>query len=120
MSTAEIQAAVSAIYAQQVNAEFGKERYALFLKPGTYGTPDKPLLIDVGYYTEVVGLGRSPGDVVINGHVNVYNRCLTTDAAGKPSNCIALDNFWRSASNLTIKVAGRVDCQAVTNFWAAS
>ncbi|TSA86366.1 adenylyl cyclase [Deinococcus detaillensis] len=120
MSTADIQAAVDAVKAQQLNAEFGSGRYALFFKPGTYGTPDKPLLIDVGYYTEVVGLGRTPNDVVINGHVNVYNRCLGTGTDGKPSNCIALDNFWRSASNMTIKVAGGEGCQAATNFWAVS
>jgi len=119
MSTAEIQAAVDAIKAQQLNAEFGEGRYALFFKPGTYGTPEKPLLIDVGYYTEVVGLGRTPNDVVINGHLNVYNRCLETQA-GQPSNCVALDNFWRSASNLTVKVAGGADCQKDTDFWAVS
>ena len=49
----------------------------------------------VGYYTTVAGLGLSPSDVVINGQVNVYNQCFGT-------NCIALDNFWRSLSNLTI------------------
>ena len=119
MPLADIQAAVDAVYKEQVNAEFGNGRYALMFKPGTYGTPDKPLLIDVGYYTEVVGLGRTPNDVVINGHVNVYNRCLgtPTDPGG---NCIALDNFWRSASNLTIKVAGGEGCQTKTNFWAVS
>ena len=119
MPLSEIQAAVDAVKAQQLNAEFGEGRYALFFKPGTYGTPDKPLSIDVGYYTEVVGLGRTPGDVVINGHVNVYNRCLSTEG-GKPSNCIALDNFWRAASNLTVKVAGGADCQKDTDFWAVS
>lgn len=120
MSTADIQAAVDAIKAQQLNAEFGSGRYALFFKPGTYGTPDKPLAIDVGYYTEVVGLGRTPNDVVINGHVNVYNRCLDTGTDGKPSNCIALDNFWRAASNMTVKVAGGEGCQKDTDFWAVS
>ncbi len=120
MSTDEIQAAVDAIKTRQVNAEFGNGRSALMFKPGTYGTPAKPLFIDVGYYTEVVGLGRTPGDVVINGHVNVYNRCLDVGADGKPSNCIALNNFWRSASNLTVKVAGGEGCQAATNFWAVS
>ncbi|QLG10642.1 adenylyl cyclase [Deinococcus sp. D7000] len=120
MPTSEIQAAVDAVKTQQVNAEFGGGRYALMFKPGTYGTPDKPLFIDVGYYTEVIGLGRTPGDVVINGHVNVYNRCLDTGTDGQPSNCIALNNFWRSASNLTVKVAGGEGCQAATNFWAVS
>ena len=65
------------------------------------------------------GLGRTPNDVVINGHVNVYNRCLDTER-GKPSNCIALDNFWRSASNLTVQGGGRRDCQKDTDFWAVS
>jgi hypothetical protein len=119
MSTAEIQAAVDAVKTQQLNAEFGEGRYALFFKPGTYGTPENPLFIDVGYYTEVVGLGRTPNDVVINGHVNVYNRCLGAEG-GNPSNCTALDNFWRSASNLTVKVAGGAGCQKDTNFWAVS
>jgi hypothetical protein len=119
MPLAEIQAAVDAVHAQQVDAEFGQGRYALLFKPGTYGTPEQPLFIDVGYYTEVVGLGRTPGDVVINGHVNVYNRCLD-DSTDPPGNCIALNNFWRSASNLTVKVAGGEGCRAATNFWAVS
>lgn len=119
MSTAKIQTAVDAIKAQQLNAEFGDGRYALMFRPGTYGTPDKPLFIDVGYYTEVVGLGRTPNDVVINGHVNVYNRCLDTSTT-PAGNCIALDNFWRSASNMTVNVAGGTGCQDKTDFWAVS
>ena len=78
----------------------GSQRYALLFKPGTYGTAANPLIVQVGYYTDVAGLGASPTDVVINGHVDVYNRCLT------PDNCIALNNFWRSVSNLTINVDG--------------
>jgi len=92
----------------------GTDRYALLFKPGTYGTVDKPLIIQVGYYTEVAGLGLNPTDVTINGHVDVYNRCLT------PDNCIALDNFWRSVSNLTINVAGLSDCRSSGDFWAVS
>src|SRR4051812_47935651 len=99
MSVAQIKAVIDPITAQQVDDEMGTHRYALLFKPGTYGTPTDPLVFQVGYYTEVAGLGRSPSDVVINGAVDVYNRCLTA------SNCIALVNFWRSLSNLTIKVA---------------
>src|SRR6202042_1683572 len=70
------------------------------------------------HYTEVAGLGGSPGDVTINGSVDVYNQCFpTTDGS---SNCIALDNFWRSLSNLTINVAGGTGCQTSTEFWAVS
>jgi hypothetical protein len=68
----------------------------------------------VGYYTEVAGLGIAPTDVTINGHVDVYNRCLT------PTNCLALVNFWRSLSNLTINVAGLSGCRGSGNFWAVS
>jgi hypothetical protein len=82
--------------------------------PGTYGTKASPLDFQVGYYTEVAGLGASPTDLTINGHVDVYNRCLT------PTNCIALDNFWRSLSNLTINVMGLSGCRASGDFWAVS
>jgi hypothetical protein len=71
------------------------------------------LLIKVGYYTEVAGVGQSPGDVTINGRVDVYNQC---DNNG----CLALNNFWRSLSNLTINVTGGQDCRTATNFWAVS
>ena len=63
MSTAQIQAAVDAVAAQQVDNEFGSQRYALLFKPGTYGTATQPLTFQVGYYTEVAGLGASPTDV---------------------------------------------------------
>ena len=116
MTTAQIQAAADAVYAQQVNDEMGPNRYALLFMPGTYGSDLNPLFIKVGYYTEVAGLGASPTDVVINGHVDVYNRCLA------PDNCIALVNFWRSLSNLTIQVngLGLDGCRASGNFWAVS
>ena len=117
MSTSEIQTAVDGIYAQQVNNEMGSQRYALLFKPGSYGTAANPLIVKVGYYTEVAGLGRDPGDVVINGHVDVYNRCLDNNGT---SNCLALNNFWRSLSNLTINVMGLTDCRSSGNFWAAS
>jgi hypothetical protein len=114
MPTSQIQATVDAITAQQVDNEMGSQRYALLFKPGTYGSVATPLIIQVGYYTEVAGLGASPADVVINGHVDVYNRCLA------PDNCIALNNFWRSVSNLTINVMGLSACRSSGDFWAVS
>src|SRR3954449_6942261 len=97
MPTAEIQAAVDRVAQEQVTNQFGRQRYALLFEPGTYGTATNPLNFQLGYYTEVAGLGRNPGDVTINGSVNVRNQC---DAGG----CVALNNFWRSLSNLTINV----------------
>jgi hypothetical protein len=113
MSTSEIQAKVDAIAAQQVSNEFGTQRYALLFEPGTYGSVADPLNFQVGYYTSIAGLGRSPGDVVINGSVYVRNQC----AAGF---CTALTNFWRALSNLTINVdTPGFGCYS-GEFWAVS
>ena len=113
MPVADIQAKVDAVAAQQVGNEMGSARFALLFKPGTYGSAAQPLNFQVGYYTEVAGLGRDPGDVVINGSVYVRNQCTGTF-------CIALNNFWRSMSNLTINVTtpgfGCYDGE----FWAVS
>jgi hypothetical protein len=116
MPVDEIQAILDATHAAQVDNEMGAERFAFFFKPGTYGTATNPLQIKVGYYTEIAGLGASPSDVVINGKVEVYNRCLA------PDNCVALVNFWRTLSNLSINVnsAGQDGCRSTANFWAVS
>jgi hypothetical protein len=113
MPTSQIQATVDAIANQQVSNQFGTQRYALLFKPGTYGTAAAPLNFQVGYYTAVAGLGSSPDDVVINGSVDVYNQC----AGGS---CIALNNFWRSLSNLTINVTNPSFGCYTGEFWAVS
>ncbi|HUZ25572.1 MAG TPA: adenylyl cyclase [Streptosporangiaceae bacterium] len=119
MPQAQIQATVDSIASQQISNQFGTQRYALLFEPGTYGSAADPLTFQVGYYTEVAGLGSSPGDVTINGTIDVYNQCFPPTAPAT-SNCIALDNFWRSLSNLTINVAGQSGCQSGTDFWAVS
>ena len=120
MPVGEIQATLDATYAKQVNNQFGRERYAYLFKPGTYGTNEQPLQIKVGYYTEISGLGASPTDVTINGKVEVYNQC--SQNADGTQNCIALNNFWRTLSNLTVQVNGKGQdgCRASANFWAVS
>ncbi|WP_061293416.1 hypothetical protein [Herbidospora cretacea] len=116
MPLSTIQATLDAAHTAQVDNEMGTTRHAYLFKPGTYGTAQQPLHFKVGYYTEVAGLGASPTDVVINGKVEVYNRCLT------PTNCIALTNFWRTLSNLSINITGKGSegCRTGTNFWAVS
>jgi hypothetical protein len=112
-----IQAQVNSIARQQAGNQFGTQRYALLFEPGTYGSAADPLFLQVSYYTSVAGLGASPGDVVINGAVDSFNQCY---AAG---GCTALDNFWRSLSNLTINVPAQpvgAPCQRTAEFWAAS
>ena len=114
MPVSEIQATVDAIAAQQIGNQFGSQRYALLFKPGTYGTAQEPLNFQVGYYTEVAGLGLSPSDVVINGSVYVRNQC---DASGS---CVALNNFWRSLQNLTINVTNPGFGCYTGEFWPVS
>src|SRR4029077_10815435 len=57
MPISQIQAAVDAVTTQQVSNQFGTQRYALLFKPGVYGTAQNPLIVNVGYYTDVAGLG---------------------------------------------------------------
>jgi hypothetical protein len=113
MDTSAIQSAVDGVAAQQVDNQFGSQRYALLFKPGSYGTADAPLNFPVGYYTAVAGLGRSPGDVVLNGSAYVRNQCGN-------AGCVALDNFWRSLSNLTINVTTPGFGCYSGEFWAVS
>jgi hypothetical protein len=113
MSTSEIKAVVDGIANQQISSQFGAQRYAVLFKPGTYGSAAEPLNFQVGYYTDVAGLGGSPTDVTINGTADVYNQCFG------PGDCTALVNFWRTLSNLTINVAGKGGCQ-FGEFWATS
>ncbi len=116
---AEVQAMLDQLADAQVNAEMSSARHAVLFLPGEYGTPEDPLQARVGYYTEVAGLGASPDDVDITGKIEVYNRCLADNGT---SNCLALVNFWRTISNLslTINAAGQDGCRASANFWAVS
>jgi hypothetical protein len=96
MPQSQVQAAVDSVSNQQVNNQFGTQRYALLFEPGTYGSAAHPLVIQVGYYTSVAGLGLSPNDVVINGAIVSFNQCFGA--------CTGLNNFWRSVSNLTLNI----------------
>ena len=113
MSQAAIQADLNSIASQQVPNQFGTQRYAILFEPGTYGSTTDPLVFTVGYYTSVAGLGLNPGGVVINGAIDSVNQC-------SGGSCTALDNFWRSVSNLTINVTGGTGCYANAEFWAVS
>jgi hypothetical protein len=102
MSQAAIQNDLNNIATQQVPvaSQFDSQRYAIFFLPGSYGSAASPLVFQVGYYTEVAGLGFAPGDTVINGAIDVFNNLCTPGT----SDCNSDDNFWRSLSNLTLNV----------------
>jgi hypothetical protein len=133
MSQSAIQADLNNISTQQVPvaAQFDSDRYAIFFEPGTYGSSANPLVFQVGYYTEVAGLGYMPQDTVIDGAIEVFNNLCTEGT----QNCNADDNFWRSMSNLTLNVdlpsstpdyappaldAYGAGCANSAEFWAAS
>ncbi len=105
MSQTQIQNDLNNIAAQQVplSAQFNNDGYAVLFEPGTYGSAATPLVFEVGYYTEVAGLGAVPQDTTINGQIEVFPNALDCASA---TNCWANStvNFWRSMSNLTLNV----------------
>src|SRR6201996_5752536 len=105
MSQAAIQADLNNIATQQVplSAQFNDDGYGVFFEPGTYGSTANPLMFQVGYYTEVAGLGAVPQDTTINGQIEAFPNAL--DCATS-TNCWANStvNFLRAMSNLTLNV----------------
>jgi hypothetical protein len=133
MSQSAIQADLNAIATQQVPvaSQFDSGRYSVLFEPGTYGSAASPLVFQVGYYTQVAGLGALPSDTVVNGAIDVFNNLCTAGT----QNCNADDNFWRSLSNLDLNVdlpattptyappaidAFGAGCDNSAEFWAAS
>ena len=133
MSQADVQNALNAIATQQVpiDSQFNSQRYSVFFEPGTYGSAADPLVFQVGYYTQVAGLGALPQDTVVNGVIDVLNNLCTAGT----TDCNADDNFWRSLSNLTLNVhipsttpayappvvdSSGAGCVNTNDFWAAS
>ena len=105
---AAIQTVVNDIAIQQVplSSQFNDEGYALLFEPGTYGSATTPLVFQVGYYTEVAGLGAVPQDVVVNGQIDAFPNALDS-APGCGGTCNWVNstvNFWRSLSDLTLNV----------------
>ena len=105
MSMASIQSQLDTVYAEQDAAQFGTARYAYFFKPGQYA-----LDVQVGFYTQAVGLGQSPDDVVITGAVRAKADWLGNDNA----TC----NFWRGAENLAVVPTVSIDDDV--DVWAVS
>jgi hypothetical protein len=89
MPAADISNLATSIFKTLESNEFSSDRYALLFKPGTYNNVN----FNVGFYTHVAGLGQNPGDVTVNGGVNVN---------ADWDNGNATRNFWRAIENLTI------------------
>ncbi len=89
MSSDYIQSQLDNVFASQQYSEMGPGRYAYFFKPGHYTNLD----VNVGYYTQVIGLGQNPDDVLITGNIH-------SDGVGSDHN--ATVNFWRAVENLAV------------------
>lgn len=96
-----IQSKCDDIFRQQERAQFGQQRNAILFKPGRY-----PVTVNVGFYTQVYGLGQFPDDVTLTGGFHC-------DA--KWNNGNGTINFWRGIENFT---AG--DAPDKNIMWAAS
>lgn len=70
------------------HGQFSKKRFAFLFKPGSYNVQ-----VPVGYYTQVLGLGESPDDVVFTSEMGVFSTEGDFTIGG------ALSSFWRSAEN---------------------
>ncbi|UED83606.1 coagulation factor 5/8 type domain-containing protein [Streptomyces profundus] len=100
MSNAEIQSEVDAVFQRQETSQFGDGRQAFLFAPGTYDVD-----VNVGYYTQVSGLGLHPDDVTINGAVHVEADWFEGNAT---------HNFWRAAENLSVNPTTGSDRWAVS------
>jgi hypothetical protein len=100
MSSSTIQSQLDSIFSQQESNQFGDNRYAILFKPGNYN-----ITTNVGFYTQLLGLGLLPDAVVINGGVNV-----NADWMGGNATC----NFWRGAENMEIIPSSGTDVWAVS------
>lgn len=96
----DAQRRIDAWFARQERAHFTDRRYAVLLKPGTHR-----LDINVGFFTQIAGLGRTPDDVTVIGHVH---------AEADWAKGMALVNFWRSVENMAVRPPDRADRWAVS------
>ncbi|MBR3644806.1 MAG: hypothetical protein IKN54_00150, partial [Lachnospiraceae bacterium] len=92
-----IQGVMDAAYDKSEAGQFGTDRYAFMFKPSEQLYD---VTVNVGFYTQVAGLGISPEDVKIK-----QLQCLANWMLGRKGdgtvNHNALCNFWRSAENFS-------------------
>eukprot|EP01083_Nonionella_stella_P159267 519410_1 len=90
------------------HGQWSNNRYALLFKPGTY-----PIDLNIGFYTHVMGMGKSPQDTRIR-NVIVENGDFDYTSG-------ALQNFWRAAENFMTTPTAAWNNQAVPSMlWAVS
>ena len=93
----EIQSTIDNIYKKTESGQFISDRNALLFAPGTYSND---LKVEIGFYTQVAGMGISPEDTVL-GNINCKAEWMKGIKYDGSVNFNALCNFWRSVENLT-------------------
>jgi hypothetical protein len=100
LNTTTMQNQLNTLNNPQLGAQFGGNRYAFLFKPGSYS-----LDVNVGFYTEVLGLGTSPDSVQLTGQVHSEADWMNGNAT-----C----TFWKAMAGICVTPAGGL------NRWAAS
>lgn len=100
MSSSTIQSTLTSVFNQQQSNQFGTNRYAFLFKPGTYNVD-----VNLGFYTQALGLGFLPDAVNINGAVHVEADWMQGNATL---------NFWRGAENMAVNPPSGTDTWAVS------
>lgn len=90
----EVNQVLKELWEQQETNQFGEERYAVCFLPGEY---DESIEGKVGFYTQVLGLGKLPTDTNI-----ASLNCDATWLGDDPTNHNACCNFWRGIENIEI------------------
>lgn len=85
----EINKVAADIFEKQHYTQFGDGRYALAFKAGDYTDTS---IINVGYYTQILGLGKIPNDV------KLYNVHAPAALSDNNATC----NFWVGIENVRI------------------
>jgi len=103
---------IDAVYAQNGghnpdnHGQWSTDRYAILFEPGNH-----TLNVNVGFYTSIIGLGKTPKDTQIS--------TVTSENGSYCFSIGALDNFWRSAENFYIKPSKTWN-NKISMLWAVS
>ena len=80
---------VNALHERMFHDQFSQQRYAVLFLPGDYREAG---LLNVPYYVQIAGLGRTPYEVLLS---NIHTPAPLRDDNGTCT-------FWRAAENLSV------------------
>ncbi|MCR5837653.1 MAG: hypothetical protein K6G88_14230 [Lachnospiraceae bacterium] len=105
----DINQVTESVFAKQRFNQFGKDRYLFAYKKGNYGDTET---VNIGYYTQMIGLGKTPYDVRI--------RNVKTPSALGEDSTNATCNFWVGIENLLVADTDHNDDVYFGFQWAVS